>query len=253
MGGHSHWANIKHKNGAADARRGKAWTKCSREISIAAKLCASGDPSSNPHLRKAMEDAKAVQMPSATIARAIKRGTGELNGAAFEEMAYEGYAPGVVALLIECTSENRNRTCGDIHTVMAESGGSLGAPNSVAWMFKAKGLITVKKDGAPSEDSVMELALATAEQSMIPDNLVTVSESDAAKVLKLMELLEGFDDVKNVYGILDIPDADERTRAFAFVHAGWGGGAGVAGVGVSFGAGKWSLCGPGAGVVRRVV
>ena len=119
---------------------------------------------------------------------------------------------------------------------MAKSGGSLGAPNSVAWMFKAKGLITVKKDGAPSADSVMELALATAEQSMIPDNLVTESESDAAKVLKLMELLEGFDDVKNVYGILDIPDADKRTRAFAFVHAGWGGGAGVAGVGVSFGA-----------------
>jgi YebC/PmpR family DNA-binding regulatory protein len=244
MGGHSHWANIKHKKGAADAKRGKAWTKLSREISIAAKLGGSGDPGSNPRLRKAMDDAKAVQMPSDTIARAIKRGTGELEGAAFEELVYEGYAAGGVALLIECTSDNRNRTRSEIHTIMAKNGGSLGAPNSVAWMFKAKGIVVVKKDGAPSEDEVMGAALdlgaedfkaegdvfeiyttpndvgkvkdglagkkitaASAESTMIPDNLVAVSEGDAPKVLKLMELLEALDDVKNVYGNFDIPDA----------------------------------------------
>jgi YebC/PmpR family DNA-binding regulatory protein len=231
MGGHSHWANIKHKKGAADARRGKAWTKCSREITIAAKLGASGDPGQNPRLRKAMEEAKAVQMPSDTIKRAIMRGTGELEGAAFEELTYEGYAAGGVALLIDCTSDNR-------------SGGALGAPNSVAWMFKTKGLIVVKKEGAPSEDEVMGLALdlgaddfkaegdvyeiytspndlqkvkdglaakkieaASAEVAKIPDNLVAVSEVDAPKVLKLVEALEELDDVKDVYGNYDIPDA----------------------------------------------
>jgi|CXWL01.1.fsa_nt_gi YebC/PmpR family DNA-binding regulatory protein len=243
MGGHSHWANIKHKKGAADAKRGKVWTKLSRELTIAAKL-GGGDPSSNPRLRKTIEDAKAVQMPSDTITRAIKRGTGELEGAAFEELVYEGYAPGGVALLIECTSDSRNRTRSEIHTVMSKNGGSLGAPNSVAWMFKSKGLITVNAAGAATEDAVMESALdagaedfkaeagvyeiytapndllkvkdalaakkivaATAEVAMIPDNLVAVGEADAPKVLKLMELLEAMDDVKNVYGNFDIPDA----------------------------------------------
>ena len=243
MGGHSHWANIKHKKGAADAKRGKAWTKCSREITIAAKLGASGDVSSNPRLRKAVEEAKSVQMPSDTITRAIKRGTGELEGAAFEELTYEGYAPSGVALLIECTSDNRNRTRTDIHTVMAKNGGSFGAPNSVAWMFKPKGLIIVNMAGAPSEDAVMEAALdlgaedfkpeddvyeiytapldlvkvrdgliakkipvASAEPGMFPGNLVAVDEKDAPKVLKLIELLEALDDVKNVYANFDIPD-----------------------------------------------
>jgi len=121
MGGHSHWANIKHKKGAADAKRGKAWTKLSREISIAAKLGGGGDPDSNPRLRKAIVDARDLQMPSDTITRAIKRGAGELEGAAFEELVYEGYAPGGVALLIECTSDNRNRTRGEIHTIMAKN------------------------------------------------------------------------------------------------------------------------------------
>ena len=243
MGGHSHWANIKHKKGAADAKRGKAWTKLSRELTIAAKL-GGGDPSSNPRLRKTIEDAKSVQMPSDTIARAVKRGTGEIEGAAFEEVTYEGYAPGGVALLMECTSDNRNRTRSEIHTIMAKNGGSLGAPNSVAWMFKAKGLITVKRAGAPAEDEVMgevldrgaedfksdgdayeiycapndlikivdglaakKIAVETAESSLIADNLVPVGEADAPRVLKLMELLEALDDVKNVYGNFDIPDA----------------------------------------------
>jgi YebC/PmpR family DNA-binding regulatory protein len=244
MGGHSHWANIKHKKGAADAKRGKVWTKCSREISIAAKLGGSGDPASNPRLRKAMDDAKAVQMPSDTIKRAIMRGTGELDGGTFEELIYEGYAPGGVALIIDCTSDNRNRTRGEIHTIMAKNGGSLGAANSVAWMFKSKGVIVVSKEGAPSEDDVMgaaldlgaedfkaegdvyeiytapndvtkvkdglaakKIAAVSAEVAKIPDNMVAVGEADAPKVLKLVELLEALDDVKDVYGNFDIPDA----------------------------------------------
>lgn len=243
MGGHSHWANIKHKKGAADAKRGKIWTKMSREITIAAKL-GGGDPAGNPRLRKAMDDAKAVQMPSDTITRAIKRGTGELEGAALEELVYEGYGPGGVAMLIECTSDNRNRTRGEVHTIMAKNGGSLGAPNSVAWMFKSKGRLAIPKAKAKSEDELLGLVLdlgaedmktdgdtfevycapndlikvkdglvakgvapETAEVEMIPDNLVTVNEGDAPKVLKLIELLEALDDVKNVYANFDIPDA----------------------------------------------
>jgi YebC/PmpR family DNA-binding regulatory protein len=243
MGGHSHWANIKHKKGAADTKRGKAWTKLSRELTIAAKL-GGGDPTGNPRLRKTIEDARALQMPNDTIARAIKRGTGELEGAAFEELTYEGYGPGGVAMLIECTSDSRNRTRGEVHTIMAKNGGALGAPNSVAWMFKSKGLITVNAAGAPSEDEVMGLALdlgaedfkaddgvfeiytapndllkvkdgmvagkislATAEVTMVPDNLVAVDEKNAPTVLKLIELLEALDDVKNVYANFDIPDA----------------------------------------------
>ena len=240
MGGHSHWANIKHKKGAADAKRGKVWTKMSREITIAAKL-GGGDPSGNPRLRKAMEDAKAVQMPSDTITRAIKRGTGELEAVIYEELTYEGYGPGGVAMLVECTSDNRNRTRGEVHTIMAKNGGALGAPNSVAWMFKAKGYITVKgsnedavmgdaldlgAEDIKSDGDVVEVYTApadlikvkdglaakkyqidTAEVSMIPDNLVSVDEKQAPQVLKLIELLEALDDVKNVYANFDIPDA----------------------------------------------
>ncbi len=243
MGGHSHWANIKHKKGAADAKRGKAWTKLSRELSIASKL-GGGDPSSNPRLRKTIEDARALQMPNDTIKRAIMRGTGELEGAAYEELTYEGYGPSGVAMLIECTSDSRNRTRTDIHTIMAKNGGAFGAPNSVAWMFKSKGLITVNKEGAPSEDEVMGAALdlgaedfkvdgdvyeiytvpndlakikdglaakkivaATAAVTMLPDNLVTVDEKHAPQVLRLIELLEALDDVKNVYANFDISDA----------------------------------------------
>ncbi|MFI5363281.1 MAG: YebC/PmpR family DNA-binding transcriptional regulator [Elusimicrobiota bacterium] len=244
MGGHSHWANIKHKKGAADAKRGKAWTKLSREISIATKLGASGDPDSNPRLRAAIGDARELQMPSDTIARAIKRGLGDTEGMSFEELTYEGYGPGGVAMLIDCTSDNRNRTRGEIHTVMAKNGGSLGAPNSVAWSFKAKGVLVIKKEGAPSEEELMGLVLdlgaedfkaehdvyevytapndlqkvkdglaakkiatASAAVEKIPDNVVALSESDAAKVLKLIELLEELEDVKNVYANYDIPDA----------------------------------------------
>jgi len=240
MGGHSHWANIKHKKGAADAKRGKAWTKLSRELTIAAKL-GGGDPTANPRLRKTIEDARALSMPNDTIKRAIQRGTGEIEGAVFEELSYEGYGPSGVAMLIECTSDSRNRTRTDLHTILSKNGGSFGAPNSVAWMFKAKGLITVK---GGSEDAVMSDALdlgaedfkvdgdifeiytapndlikvkdglaakkhviETAEATMIPDNLVAVDEKHAPQVLKLIELLEALDDVKNVYANFDISDA----------------------------------------------
>jgi YebC/PmpR family DNA-binding regulatory protein len=242
MGGHSHWANIKHKKGAADAKRGKVWTKLSREITIAAKL-GGGDPSANPRLRRAVGDAKDVMMPSDTIMRAIKRGTGEIEGAQFEELAYEGYGPGGVAMLIEVTTDNRNRTGGDVYTVLAKNGGTKGAAGCVSWMFKPKGLILVNKESAPGEDELMGLALdlgaedfkadsteyqiltappdldkvkeglaakgvrlASAEVSQIPDTLVPVGEADAPKLLKLIELLEELDDVKNVYANFDIPD-----------------------------------------------
>lgn len=240
MGGHSHWANIKHKKGAADAKRGKAWTKLSRELTIAAKL-GGGDPTANPRLRKTIEDARALSMPNDTIKRAIQRGTGEIEGAVFEELSYEGYGPSGVAMLIECTSDSRNRTRTDLHTILSKNGGSFGAPNSVAWMFKAKGLITIK---GGSEDAVMSDALdlgaedfkvdgdifevytapndlikvrdglaakkhaiQTAEATMIPDNLIAVDEKHAPQVLKLIELLEALDDVKNVYANFDISDA----------------------------------------------
>ncbi|MEK7859631.1 MAG: YebC/PmpR family DNA-binding transcriptional regulator [Elusimicrobiota bacterium] len=242
MGGHSHWANIKRKKGATDAKRGKAWTKCSREISIAAKL-GGGDVNGNPRLRKAVGDAKDVMMPAETIKRAIMKGTGELEGAAYEELAYEGYGPGGVALLIEVTTDNRNRTGGDVYTVLAKNGGTKGAAGCVAWMFKTRGLIVVSKEGAPDEDTLMGLALdlgaedfkagddayevftppfdldkvkeglaakgvkwTSAEVSQIPDNLVPVNEEDARTLLKLIELLEELDDVKNVYANFDISD-----------------------------------------------
>ncbi len=248
MGGHSHWANIKHKKGAADAKRGKAWTKLSRELTIAAKL-GGGDPTANPRLRKTIEDARALSMPNDTIKRAIQRGTGELEGAAFEELSYEGYGPSGVAMLIECTSDSRNRTRTDLHTILSKNGGSFGAPNSVAWMFKPKGLITIK---GGSEDAVMSDALdlgaedfkvdgdifevytapndlikvkdglaakkhaiVTAEATMIPDNLVAVDEKHAPQVLKLIELLEALDDVKNVYANFDISDAVMEKMAAA--------------------------------------
>ncbi len=240
MGGHSHWANIKHKKGITDSKRGKAWTKLSRELTIAAKL-GGGDPDSNPRLRKTIVDARAVQMPNDTIKRAIQRGTGEIEGAVFEELSYEGYGPSGVAMLIECTSDSRNRTRTDLHTILSKNGGAFGAPNSVAWLFKAKGLITIK---GGSEDAVMgdaldlgaedfkvdgdifevytapndlikvkdglaakKHAIITAEATMIPDNLIAVDEKHAPQVLKLIELLEALDDVKNVYANFDISDA----------------------------------------------
>lgn len=243
MGGHSHWAGIKHKKAITDSKRGKVWTKVVREITIAAKL-GGGDPNSNPRLRKAIDDGKAANMPADNVKRAIQRGTGELPGVVYEELLYEGYAPGGVAILLEVTTDNRNRTNSEIRTIFAKGGGNVGATGCVAWMFKAKGVILVPKSCGMDEETLMNLALESgaedfkaeadvfeitcqpadyeklraglsakkivaesAELSMIPENTVPVAEAQAIQVLKLIETLEENDDVKSVYANYDIPDS----------------------------------------------
>jgi YebC/PmpR family DNA-binding regulatory protein len=242
MGGHSHWAGIKHKKAIVDAKRGKVWTKIVREITIAAKL-GGGDISSNPRLRKAIEDAKAANMPAENIKRGIQKGTGELPGAAYEELCYEGYAPGGVAVLVEVTTDNRNRTGDEIFLIFSKNGGNKGPAGCVAWMFKPKSLIRVKKEGV-DEDKLISDALdlgaedvsnedsnffevygatsdldkikqglsekrypiESAEATMKPDNVVPVSADNAPKVLNVIEQLENHDDVKNVYANFDISE-----------------------------------------------
>ncbi len=242
MGGHSHWAGIKHKKALLDAKRGKVWTRIVREMTIAAKL-GGGDIGGNPRLRKAVDDAKAANMPAENIKRAIQKGTGELPGVNYEELTYEGYAPGGVAVLVEVTTDNRNRTGDEIALIFTKNGGNRGAAGCVAWMFKPKGLVRVKKEGV-SEDALIgdaldagaedvltdnpdsfEVYTATADVDKVkealaakkypvesaeaiqkPDNLVSVGEADAPKVLKLVEALEDHDDVKNVWANFDIPD-----------------------------------------------
>lgn len=242
MGGHSHYANIKHKKALADSKRGKVWTKVVKEITIAAKL-GGGDPAGNPRLRRALEDAKASNMPSDTVKRAIQKGTGELPGVTYEELVYEGYAPGGVAVLVEVTTDSRNRSADDIALIFTKNGGNRGAAGCVAWMFKQRGLIRIKKEGvsedaligdaldagaedvltdsadvfevftAPNELDKVKDALAakkhpidSSELIMKPENTVTVSETDAPKVLKLIEALEDNDDVQKVWANFDIPD-----------------------------------------------
>jgi YebC/PmpR family DNA-binding regulatory protein len=241
MGGHSHWAGIKHKKALLDSKRGKVWTRIVREITIAAKL-GGGDPGGNPRLRRAIDDAKAANMPAENVKRAIQKGTGELPGAEYEELVYEGYAAGGVAVIVECTSENRNRTADDVSLIFTKNGGNRGAAGCVAWMFKPKALLLIKKEGvnedqligdaldAGAEDvnaedpNVFEVygattdldkikdalaakkyAIESAENIMKPDNYVTVDEAGAQKVLKLQDALEEYDDVKNVYTNADIP------------------------------------------------
>lgn len=242
MGGHSHWAGIKHKKAITDSKRGKVWTKIVREITIAAKM-SGGDPGGNPRLRKAIEDAKAANMPADNVKRAIMKGTGELPGVTYEELTYEGYAPGGVAIICDVTTDNRNRTNGEIRNIFSKAGGNVGATGCVGWMFHTKGVIRVAKSAAPDEDALMTLALdlgaedfkseaegfeiftgpmefdkvkqglidkkvavESAEITKIPENTVPVSESDAPKVLKLIETLEEYDDVKDVYANFDIPE-----------------------------------------------
>jgi YebC/PmpR family DNA-binding regulatory protein len=242
MGGHSHWAGIKHKKAITDAKRGKIWTKIVREITIAAKM-GGGDPGGNPRLRKAIDDGKAANMPADNIKRAIQKGTGELPGVTYEELQYEGYAPGGVAVIVEVTTDSRNRTNGEIRTIFTKGGGNVGAEGCVGWMFKQKGVIRVSRAAYSDEDGLISKALdlgaedvkseeeafevltapndfdkvrqglidgkipvESAEVSMIPENLVPVSEADAPKVLKLIEQLEEHDDVKNVWANFDIPE-----------------------------------------------
>jgi YebC/PmpR family DNA-binding regulatory protein len=236
MSGHSKWHTIKHKKGALDAKRGKLFTKLIKEITIAARSGGTGDVNQNARLRKAVSDAKAGNMPADTIDRAIKRGTGELEGVNYEEITYEGYAPGGVAVMVEVTTDNRNRTVSEIRSYFAKNGGNLGETGSVNWMFNRRGQIIID-GGAKGEDEMMELALEagaddfqaeegsyqilttpedflsvldnikaqgiepiSAEVAMIPQNTVDHLEPAVAKaVMKLYDMLDDHDDVQNVY------------------------------------------------------
>ncbi|MBZ0253025.1 MAG: YebC/PmpR family DNA-binding transcriptional regulator [Candidatus Methylomirabilis sp.] len=241
MSGHSKWSTIKHKKAAADSRRGKAFSRMAKEISIAARM-GGGDVNFNSRLRTAIDAAKSVNMPNDNIKRAIARGTGEGGGAAIEELTYEGYGPGGVAVFVECVTDNRNRTAADIRHVFTKNNGNLGQDGSVAWMFQKTGLIAVPKDRI-EEDALMEAALEAgaedvkdegdlwevhappaefqavrdaleakglrperAEITMIPKNAVAVAGKEAEQVLRLMNALEDHDDVQNVYANFDISD-----------------------------------------------
>ena len=242
MSGHSKWSTIKRKKGANDAKRGKMFTKLIKEITIAAKM-GGGDPEGNPRLRSAVTAAKGENMPKDNIDRAIKKGTGDLGGAIYEEILYEGYGPGGVAVLVETMTDNKNRTVADIRHFFAKSGGNLGESGCVAWMFDQKGTISVAKDGT-TEEEMMDLALeAGAEDvveeddsfqiitapeafndvveqlekarikfteatiSMIAKNTIDVTEEKAARsLLRLLDNLEDHDDVQKVHANFDITD-----------------------------------------------
>ncbi|MEK6793646.1 MAG: YebC/PmpR family DNA-binding transcriptional regulator [Spirochaetota bacterium] len=243
MSGHSKWATIKHKKGALDAKRGNLWSKVSREITIAAKM-GGGNPGDNPRLRLAMAKAKQANMPSDNIERAIKKGTGELEGVSYEDIAYEGYAPGGTALMIDVTSDNKNRTAAEIRSILTKHNGNMAEKGAVAWGFDRKTLIAVdaskyKEDDvmavvldAGAEDLVKEddvysitgpvevfadlldalkaknIDTVSADVTRIPKNTVKVTGADVAKVLKLVEALEDHDDVQTVSGNFDISEED---------------------------------------------
>jgi len=241
MSGHSKWSTIKHKKGAADARRGKIFTKLIKEITVAARM-GGGDVDANPRLRTAVAGAKAQNMPQDNITRAIKKGTGELEGVHYEETTYEGYGPGGAAILIEVMTDNKNRTVGEVRTILGKNGGHIGESGCVAYMFEKKGLMVVPAD-AMDEDALMELVLdagaddlqsadgkyeiltarenfnavhktleeksipmEVAELTAIPSNTVPVDEKHGKALLRLMDLLEDHDDVQKVYSNFDIPE-----------------------------------------------
>jgi len=243
VAGHSKWAQIKHKKAQVDAKKGKIFTKLVKEISVAARL-GGGDPEKNPRLRVAIEKAREVNMPMDNIKRAIMKGTGELAGTAYEEVTYEGYGPGGVALLIEAMTDNKNRTVSEIRHLLSKHGGSLGESGCVSWIFEKKGYILVDKKSVdedallsivldagvedvkndPKEDNyeiivspeqlkdvkeVLQKAginISLAEVTMLPKNYVSVEGEDAEKMLKLMDALEDHDDIQNVYANFDIPN-----------------------------------------------
>jgi YebC/PmpR family DNA-binding regulatory protein len=241
MSGHSHWARIKHKKAVTDARRGKHFSKVARIIIVAARR-GGGDPNMNLSLRYAIDKARSINMTNDAIDRAIKRGTGEGGGANYEEVVYEGYGPAGVAVYCEALTDNRNRTVGEVRKIFEMSGGSLGGPNSVGWMFHKKGIIAIPAEGT-TEDALIEMALeagaedvtstpdgfevtcaptafdavkkaltdrglniTSAEISMIPQNTVKLESEAAGKVMRLIENLEENDDVQNVYANFDIPE-----------------------------------------------
>jgi len=240
MSGHSKWSQIKHKKGKEDVKRGQIFSKLARAIIVAARH-GGGNPETNAALETAIEKAKSYNMPGDTIARAIKKGTGELAGVSYEEVVYEGYGPGGVAVMVEVMTDNRNRTASEMRNVFSKHGGNLATPGSVSWMFKKKGQILVNKE--VDEETLMGVALeagaedineeedhwevvtdpstltslrkileehgipfTSAEISLLPQNTVKLGREEARKVLRLVEALEDHDDVQEVYANFDIPE-----------------------------------------------
>lgn len=240
MSGHSKWATIKRKKGALDAKRGKVFTKWIKEVTVAARN-GGGDPAGNPRLRTAIAGAKSVNMPADNIERAIKKGTGELEGTHYEEVTYEGYGPGGIAILIDSLTDNRNRTTGEIRHLLTKAGGRMADAGAVQWMFQSKGVLAVPR-GAADEETLFAVVLdagaedvgtddpeayeittspqsfeavkgaiaakgitiLSAELAKVSQNLVSLSVKDAEQALKLMEVLEDHDDVQRVSSNLDI-------------------------------------------------
>jgi len=242
MSGHSKWSSIKHKKGAADAKRGKIFTKLIKEITVAARMGGSGDPDANPRLRTAILAAKSENMPKDNIERAIKKGTGELEGVNYEESTYEGYGPGGAAVLVESLTDNKNRTVADVRHIFSKCGGNLGENGCVGWMFDKKGYIVVERS-ATDEDTLMEVALDAgaedvreddsnfevitapedfeavkaaidakeikcldAEVTMLPQNAADLTGKEAEQMIRLMDMLEDCDDVQKAYTNADIPE-----------------------------------------------
>ncbi len=241
MSGHSKWSTIKHKKGAADAKRGKVFTKVIKEITVAARI-GGGDIDGNPRLRLAVQKAKEVNMPQDNVTRAIKKGTGELEGVQYEETSYEGYGPGGVAIFMEVMTDNKNRTVGELRATLGKNGGNMGENGCVAWIFEQKGLITVKID-EKGEEELLELAIdaggddmqtvddyyeittsvesfepvrkaiedaeiktQSSELTRIPQNTVNVEEKHCKSLLRLMDTLEDHDDIQKVYSNFEITD-----------------------------------------------
>ena len=242
MSGHSKWSTIKHKKGAADAKRGKVFTRIIKEMTVAARL-GGGDANGNPRLRAAIAEAKANNMPKDNIERAIKKGTGELEGETFEEVTYEGYGPGGVAIIVEAMTDNGNRTTPEIRHMFEKNGGNLGTPGSVKFQFERKGYFSIDKS-AVNEDKLMELVLEAgaedlqtddpdtyevysapdmfenirqvlekggitpleAKLGMMPANYVQLDESKTRQTMKLLEALDDHEDVQNVWSNFDVPD-----------------------------------------------
>jgi YebC/PmpR family DNA-binding regulatory protein len=243
MSGHSKWATIKHRKGAADAKRGKLFTKLIKELTVAARM-GGGDPSGNPRLRKAIADAKGQSMPNDTITRAVKRGTGEIEGAAYEEVLYEGTGPGGTLFLVEGMTDNRNRTVAELRKIFEKNNGVLGGAGAAAWAFDRKGVITLEK-GAATEDQLMEVAVGagaddysdegeewhltmatdvlnavgealeaggikakSSSMAYLPKSKKPLSGRDAEVALNLVDALDDHDDVQNVFADFDVSEEE---------------------------------------------
>ncbi|MCA1928153.1 MAG: YebC/PmpR family DNA-binding transcriptional regulator [Calditerrivibrio sp.] len=240
MAGHSKWANIKHRKAAQDAKKGKIFTKIAKELTVAAKIGQSGDPEMNPRLRLALDKARAANMPKDNVDRAIKKGLGEGNESNYEDVIYEGYGPGGVAILVQALTDNKNRTVAEVRSTFTKRGGSMGEAGCVAWMFDKKGVINIQKDKT-DEDTLMMIAIDAgaedvvadeegfevitdpanyeavkkaiesnniqieyAEITMKPKNTIELSGEDAEKTVTLLEMLEDLDDVQEVYSNFDM-------------------------------------------------